>query len=621
MENSYLFQEIIQSPEILHILEHASNLLGNSAWWAIDPEGQRYPFQGKILGCPSAVENRQIQEKCQAEILLHLEEVKISGQSSSQTCDEGYVRTLIPFFHQNRLMGCIGICFLEESDPNKAKSVIEILQRYITLYTTLLTEYDDLEYIHDLWEQMVSTPRLEELLPRILEETLRALDLQQGILYLIDDDGKLVPKTSTLARHSQLDYQYIGLDSPVYEQRFRENQELVLELHPEDLLTLWTRQNLRLAKPRDRDQESCYAVPFWKTDHLLGILAALTDKTKNVAQEPSARMLHVITDGASAILETAINLDRIQQRSLALSTIHTIHRLMGNVHSPSELLTRIARLTTQVLQVRKCSIMMLDKDRLRLEPVAQVGLEKGEIGTLPLEDGRSIPGWVWENYEPIIIHSPSMDPRYSSCSDEIYPDSSYLSVPMINEDIQGVITVSGRQAPFSPADRDILLTLSEQAVIALSNIRLIEQHQQLVVSSLRSIANIVEMRDPAAKGHTERVEEIALSLGRAVSDDSRWLMNLRYATLLHDSGKIGLMRLSPVQHPSLRKSVADESEDIEQLYREHPMISMEVAKSMNLDQEAIEMIRYHHENWDGSGFPEGLQGRSNSPGSQGDRLG
>jgi len=321
-------------------------------------------------------------------------------------------------------------------------------------------------------------------------------------------------------------------------------------------------------------------------------------------------MLGIITDGAAAVLENAMNLDRVQQRSLALSTIHTIHRLMGSVNSQSELLDRISRLTAQVLRVRKCSIMMLLPDGSALAPVARTGLEEGEIGTQNLASGLGIPGWVWENYEPIIVHAPRLDPRFSSDPPAFYPEKSYLAVPMIEEDLMGVMMVAGRGHPFSPADREVLLTLTEQAVIALANIRLIEQHQDLVVSSLRSIANVVEMRDPANQGHTERVEEVAVALGRKVSTDSQWLLNLRYATLLHDSGKIGLLQQSSVQSPSLRRSVADEHGSLEQIYREHPMISVRVAKSMKLDQEAIDMIRHHHENYDGTGFPSGLKGEA-----------
>ncbi len=343
-------------------------------------------------------------------------------------------------------------------------------------------------------------------------------------------------------------------------------------------------------------------------NRLLGILIAQTEKTGKPLSGPERRILGIITDGAAAVLENALNLDRVQQRSLALSTIHTIHRLMGAVNSQSELLERIARLTTQVLRVHKCSMMMLLPDGSALAPAAQAGLQEGEIGTVHLSSGTGIPGWVWENYEPIIVNSPRLDPRFSSDPAAFYQERFYLAVPMIDEELIGVITVSGRRQPFSPADREVLLTLTEQAVIALGNIRLIEQHRDLVVSSLRSIANVVEMRDPTNQGHTERVEEVAVALGRKVSTDSRWLLNLRYATLLHDSGKIGLLQQSTVQSPSLRRNVADEHGSLEQIYREHPMISVQVAKSMKLDREAIDMIRHHHENYDGTGFPSGLKG-------------
>lgn len=609
MQQADLFQEIVQSPAFIRVLENTSNLLGHAVWWVMDGEGNRQPLRQDAPWCPVARENQALRLQCQDGSRQHLERVEFSGNCQFQNCCQGYLRAMIPFYHQTRLIGCLGVCYIRESDAPRARSAVELLEQYVSLYSTFLSEYDDLEYVHDIWEQMVSSTGLEQLLPQILHETLHALGLSRGVLYLVDDDGRLEPRIGSPGKKDPADYPSLDIDAGSYQARFEEDQEEILELGAEDPLSFWTFQNLDAsAEPRTLGDWASYAIGIRKEERLLGMLVAQTEKADKPFSGPERRILGIITDGAAAVLENAMNLDRVQQRSLALSTIHTVHRLMGAVNSQGELLDRIARLTTQVLRVRKCSIMMLLPDGSALAPMARAGLQEGEIGTGQLSAGAGIPGWVWENYEPVIVHSPRLDPRFSGDPIAFYPEKSYLAVPMIEDTLIGVITVSGRKQPFSPADREVLLTLTEQAVIALGNIRLIEQHQDLVVSSLRSIANVVEMRDPANQGHTERVEEVAVALGHKVSTDSRWLLNLRYATLLHDSGKIGLLQQSVVQAPSLRRNVANEHGDLEQIYREHPMISVRVARSMKLDQEAIDMIRHHHENYDGTGFPSGLKG-------------
>jgi GAF domain-containing protein len=571
MQQADLFQEIVQSPAFMQVLKNTSSLLGDALWWVMDGEGNRQPLRQDVPWCPLARENDSLRQRCQSGSRQHLERVESTGNCQFQNCCQGYLRAMIPFYHQNRLIGCLGVCYIRQSDATRARSAVELLEQYVSLYSSFLSEYDDLEYIHGIWEQMVSTTSLEQLLPQILHETLHALGLNRGVLYLVDDDGRLEPRIGSPGKKDQADYPSLEVEAGPYQARFEEEQEEILELGAEDPLSFWTFQNLDIsAEPRTLGDWNSYAIAIRKEERLLGMLVAQTKKGGRPLSGPERRMLGIITDGAAAVLENAMNLDRVQQRSLALSTIHTIHRLMGSVNSQSELLDRISRLTAQALRVRKCSIMMLLPDGSALSPVAKMGLEEGEIGTQNLSPGSGIPGWVWENYEPIIVQAPRLDPRFSDDPPAFYPEKSYLAVPMIEEDLMGVIMVSGRGHPFSPADREVLLTLTEQAVIALGNIRLIEQHQDLVVSSLRSIANVVEMRDPANQGHTERVEEVAVALGRKVSTDSRWLLNLRYATLLHDSGKIGLLQQSSVQSPSQRRSVADEHGSLEQIYREHP---------------------------------------------------
>jgi len=611
MENHLFFNEIIQSPEFLSIQREVAELLGESVWWVADAGGRRQPLQDKPVFCPIVRGDRKRERQCLADTEAHLSAVAAASGSVVQPCCQGYLRALIPFYYRSSLIGALGVCYLKESERERAQSAIDILERYIRLYGALLTEYDDLEYVHDIWQQMVSSATLEELLPRILEETLKALNLERGVLYLTDEDGKLVPRDSTVAPGRQVVYQYLEMESREYQRRFEQSPSFVLDLSDEDPLSRWTNRNLRPpgteGVPLDWKDWLYLAIPLWRTGRLLGIMVVQMSK-ETPRPEWDERMLRLVTDGAAAVLENAINLDRIQQRSLALSTIHTIHRLMSSALGPQELVEKIARLATQVLRAEKCSVMTVGDHGGVLEPVAVVGLKPGELGTQPLRMGEGIPGHVLRDCEPLIVHYPYGDSRFNDVPHEVYLEKSYLAVPMIEEEVVGIITVSGRREPFSPSDREILLTLAEQAVIALGNARLIEQHQQRVLSSLRSIANVIETRDPYQPGQTERVEELAQRMGRVLSGDSRWLLNLRYAALLHDAGQIALRQQPFLRQPPGAGRSLNGEEDPEQLFREHPIISSQIALSMQMDAEAADMIRYHHENYDGTGFPEGLRG-------------
>jgi len=610
-QNSFLFQEIIQSPELLNVRRHVSGLLDHALWWAVDAHGQRQqPASQTTPEDAGTVEDQALLEQGVAATRAMLDNPNWNGKVLIQT-DQDHCRAMIPFYHRARLIGVIGVRFQAKRPSRQTRSTIDLLDRYIYLYTSLLSEYDDLEYVHDIWRQMVSASSLDELLPRILNETLRALQITRGVLYLLDDDGKLVPCASTTQSRQGVEYYYLGINGRDYQTRFAQSASPTLELSDEDPLSRWTNRNLRPDQTNGIDGDwknwSYLAIPFWRKDRLMGIVVAQA-KGKKIQVALEERMLSIITDGAAAVLENSLNVNRIQKRSLALSTIHTIHRILSSSTTSADLLDKIARLTTQVLRVSKCSLMMIEGASSALNPVAEIGLQPGEIGTRPLKPEEGIPGWVLASCEPLIVHFPGVDERFREDPQGSYPEKSYLAVPMIDEDMLGVIMVSGRPDPFTPEDREILLTLSEQAVIALDNVRLIEKQQNLVLSSLRSIANVLEMRDPTTKGHTHRVEEIARQLGKSVQGDAGWLMNLRYASLLHDSGEIGLSQQSAVSLASTSRDVLQQAASPEQLYREHPMISVQIARSMQLGQEVFDMIRHHHEHFDGTGFPEGLKG-------------
>jgi putative two-component system response regulator len=112
----------------------------------------------------------------------------------------------------------------------------------------------------------------------------------------------------------------------------------------------------------------------------------------------------------------------------------------------------------------------------------------------------------------------------------------------------------------------------------------------------------LEYRDYETKGHTERVTRLAVELGQALGLDATQLMNLRWGAYLHDIGKIAiadriLLKPGPLVH-----------EEFLQVQR-HVIIGERMLRRMNfLAEEVIEIVRHHHERWDGGGYPDALAG-------------
>jgi len=120
-------------------------------------------------------------------------------------------------------------------------------------------------------------------------------------------------------------------------------------------------------------------------------------------------------------------------------------------------------------------------------------------------------------------------------------------------------------------------------------------------STLKALTAALETRDLETHGHSERVVSYSLRLGREYGLDSQRTKALEFGSLLHDIGKIGVPDLI------LRKP-AKLTPDEWVLMRQHPMHGQQILNGIKFLEGAARVVAQHHEKWDGSGYPLGLQG-------------
>jgi len=115
------------------------------------------------------------------------------------------------------------------------------------------------------------------------------------------------------------------------------------------------------------------------------------------------------------------------------------------------------------------------------------------------------------------------------------------------------------------------------------------------------LAQAVEEKDPYTKGHSERVARLAVELGRRLGFEEDKLERIRITGLLHDVGKIAIpQEILTQQRPLTRFELM--------LVRRHPEIGARILSPISFFEDIIPAIRHHHENFDGSGYPQGLRG-------------
>lgn len=119
----------------------------------------------------------------------------------------------------------------------------------------------------------------------------------------------------------------------------------------------------------------------------------------------------------------------------------------------------------------------------------------------------------------------------------------------------------------------------------------------------RTLAQTIELKDSYTKGHCDRVAAYAVKLAQAAGMDEGLINDIRHGSWLHDCGKIGVPE-------ALLNSSARLSEDEMETVMQHPRWGADVARQAHMSEAVINIILYHHERYDGLGYPLGLKGET-----------
>ncbi len=119
---------------------------------------------------------------------------------------------------------------------------------------------------------------------------------------------------------------------------------------------------------------------------------------------------------------------------------------------------------------------------------------------------------------------------------------------------------------------------------------------------VRALSGAIEAKDPFTKGHSYRVSQLSLEIGKRLGFSEEQLETLEYGSLLHDIGKIGIKE-AILKKPGFLSI-------IEYLHiQRHPVIGEEIVRLVELLRPALPLLRNHHEHFNGRGYPDRLKGK------------
>lgn len=303
----------------------------------------------------------------------------------------------------------------------------------------------------------------------------------------------------------------------------------------------------------------------------------------------------------------------LQQRLRHLTGLQKIDQAISSSQDLSVTLGLVLDNAVQQLGADAVTLLLLNPQTLTLEYAGTRGLTTPLLGAA-VKLGNGLAGEVALGRQPIHVNDlqvTSVLPSWRALLDKERL-VAYYGAPLIAKGkVLGVIEVLHRE-PFDPPATwlETLEMLTGQAAIAVENAQLVAELErknlELLLAYDQTIegwAQALDLRDKETEGHSRRVTEMAVELCQTLGLPAERLVDVRRGALLHDIGKMGIP-----DAVLLKPGALTDEEWI--LMRKHPEYAVKLLSPIKFLRPALDIPQYHHEKWDGSGYPLGLTGEA-----------
>ncbi|MFT7538616.1 MAG: HD-GYP domain-containing protein (c-di-GMP phosphodiesterase class II) [Lysobacterales bacterium] len=260
-----------------------------------------------------------------------------------------------------------------------------------------------------------------------------------------------------------------------------------------------------------------------------------------------------------------------------------VYRLVNSTYNVQELVLRLTRLLCQFIKADSSSIYLLDRKTHKVQLKAifdnKINIlltKKKDLGKLSAVEKRVLQG-------------------------NAVVEKHLIGIPLVADDSVGAIFVKRKRSDeaFTEYDKEILSVVVEQSVTAIRNLQLNEEQQQVILGSIEFIGKLLD-RQGYRTAHTPDFFKIVKTLSETLNLHEDEIESLQYACILRDVGVID------VPFNILAKTSQLTAEEFKEI-RQQPARSVELIKPVAFLKPVLPVILYHHERYDGTGYPSGLK--------------
>ncbi len=442
-----------------------------------------------------------------------------------------------------------------------------------------------------------------QVLLLILEQLARMVDYDSASIMLVSDNALEVvvrpASRAALQRYKLTDIEML----PHVKQVIGERTPVIIPDTSED--PRWK------SLPGTEYIHSWLGVPLLAKDRVIGLLN-LNKEESDFYNDGDSELASSFSNHAAIAIENAWLFEETRNRVQRLAALREIDMA---ITASLDLRVTLKVVLDQIiitLGVDAADVLLFNPLTQSLEHTTRRGFRTGTLRPTGIRLGDGPAGRAALERRTVSITNPR-DPAIglqTGALGTVEAFAAYFAVPLIAKgQVKGVLQVFHRQ-PLNPDPEWLafLETLASQAAIAIDNAMLFNDLQRsnselslAYDTTLEGWARALELRDKETEGHTQRVTEMTLRLARAMNVPEADLVHIRRGALLHDIGKMGIP-------DSILLKPGPLSEEEWNIMRQHPIYAYKLLSPIPYLKPALDIPYCHHEKWDGSGYPRGLQG-------------
>jgi putative nucleotidyltransferase with HDIG domain len=497
---------------------------------------------------------------------------------------------VVPLLHQGFFNGCIVVSSLQPNAFDKIDQ--ELLERAAELLLHAW-ERDDAEQRKQkllrqpaMFSRLLHSQQVLEEAARLAQETLEARFV--FITLLQEEDGS---RQQTAQAGQGLLLEHSLKNNPNMDEIVQQAASHITPLHLRDIRRTRFGKQLRFDSPRQQD---VLIIPIRLESQVVGLILAF-GKQNGVTFTASdydlalllGNQVSTAIENAWLYEETLENLkshNRLYQLSLHLLQSTTVQEAAQAILASAQSLTNASDAGISLYDTNGKSVVqaVLNPSRSTQPTLKEISLHFDDITIvefgenlyrlyLPLRTPSGQYGAIWLN-----IDQSKWKRAYQKTALHMLANQASVALERLQ-----------------------LLQHTRQQAVRLS--QMVEQLQEAYDKTLIALTKALDARDRETEGHSVRVSELTVRLGEEMGLSARELHSLRRGALLHDIGKIG------VSDTILHKP-GKLTEEEWRIMRKHPEIGANIIRDIPFLRDTIEVILYHQERWDGSGYPFGMKG-------------